>query len=82
MERIDPLVLAGEAAAILEQRGFVACGRREEGVTRVDFWSRDGEAYRYVLRATDSDAREVAAMCRAIAMAESAPESEGGKLYS
>jgi len=46
----DLLVIAGLASEILEGHGFVACGRRENGIARVDYWTRDGGvAYRHVL---------------------------------
>ena len=47
MTKIDALELAGDVAAELERYGLVACGRREDGVARVDFWTREGRAFRY-----------------------------------
>ncbi len=73
MVTTDLLVLAGDASEKLERHGLVACGRREDGVARVDFWTRDGKAYRYELtgNATTLTVDEVVATC--LAMAEIAP---------
>lgn len=51
----DLLVIAGAAAEILERQGFIACGRRENGVARVDFWTREGIAFRHTLQASATD---------------------------
>jgi hypothetical protein len=63
----DLLVLAGDAATALESIGFVACGRRIDGVTRVDFWGRDGACFRYALVGDESSVPEVVAACIAMA---------------
>ncbi len=64
----DLLVLAGLASEILERHGYVACGRRENGLTRVDFWSRDdGAPHRYELRNDDATVDEIVAACLALA---------------
>jgi hypothetical protein len=34
----DLLKLAGDAAAILEERGIVACGRKKDGQVTLDCW--------------------------------------------
>jgi hypothetical protein len=47
MTKIDALVLAGDVAAELERYGMVACGRREDGVARVDFWTHEGRGFKY-----------------------------------
>lgn len=72
MSKPDLLVLAGDAAEKLEREGFVACGRRENGTTRVDFWTRDGRALRHELVEGLHDTltvEAVVAACRAIAKA-------------
>ncbi len=45
MPNMDALVLAGDVAEMLEGYGVVSCGRREDGVARVDFWTRDGRVF-------------------------------------
>ena len=63
----DLLVIAGLASEVLECHGFVACGRRENGVARVDFWTRDtGMAYRHELTGEPS-VDDVVAACLAVA---------------
>jgi hypothetical protein len=66
----DLLVLAGDASEILERHGFVACGRRENGVARVDFWTRDGKAYRHELKGEELTVDDLVAKCLAIAGVE------------
>ena len=63
---IDPLSLAGDASAILERYGFVACGRRVNGRTSVDFWTRDGIAYQHQLTGDEGTVDEVVAACLAL----------------
>lgn len=63
----DLLVLAGDAAELLEQHGLVACGRRENGATRVDFWTRTGKTYRYDLTDEDETVEAVVVACLAMA---------------
>jgi hypothetical protein len=64
----DLLVIAGLASEILERHGFVACGRRENGVARVDFWTRGGGmAYRHELTGDDLTVDEVVAACLSVA---------------
>lgn len=64
----DLLVIAGLASEILERHGFVACGRRENGIARVDFWTRDtGMAYRHQLTGTALTVDDVVAACLAVA---------------
>jgi len=67
----DLLVLAGLVAEDLERHGLVACGRREDGVTRVDFWSREGRTYRHVLEhdetGAEAEVEDVVAVCLAMA---------------
>lgn len=67
MPNPDLLVVAGLAAEVLERHGLVACGRREDGVTHVDFWSRDGKAYRHTVEASASSVDEVVAACLVLA---------------
>jgi hypothetical protein len=63
----DPLVVAGEASEHLERHGLVACGRRENGVTRVDFWTREGKAYRHELKDEAVTVDDVVATCLRLA---------------
>ena len=63
----DALIIAGLASEILERHGFVACGRRENGVARVDFWRRDGVGYRQELSGDDLTVDDVVAACLALA---------------
>jgi hypothetical protein len=35
---VDRLVVASEAAFLLEKMGFVACGRKKDGIVTVDVW--------------------------------------------
>ena len=65
MSKPDLLVVAGDAAEKLEQHGVVACGRRIDGVTRVDFWTHTGEVHSYVLDETDTSVDDVVASCLA-----------------
>jgi hypothetical protein len=67
MSKPDLLVVAGDAAERLEHHGLVACGRRENGVTRVDFWARDGKAYRHELKEAEATVDEVVITCLRIA---------------
>ncbi len=69
----DLLLLAGLASETLERHGLVACGRREDGVARVDFWTRDGLAYRHVLKDTEATVEEVVAACLAKAHISASP---------
>lgn len=63
----DLLGIAGDASEKLEKHGLVACGRRQDGVTRVDFWTHQGKAYRHELTDADLTVDEVVATCLAIA---------------
>jgi hypothetical protein len=63
----DLLVIAGNASEVLERHGFVACGRRENGVARVDFWTHDGRSYRHELSGDTLTVDEVVAACFSIA---------------
>ena len=69
----DLLVLAGIASETLERHGFVACGRRENGVARVDFWRRDGVGYRLELTGGEVTVAEVVSACLALAGHAEAP---------
>lgn len=66
MTKIDSLVLAGDVAAELERYGMVACGRREDGVARVDFWTREGRAFRHLV-AGDEEMAVLVAHCLDVA---------------
>lgn len=63
----DLLLLAANASEILERHGLVACGRRQDGVTRVDFWTRDGGSYHHELKHDDLTVDEIVAACLEIA---------------
>ncbi len=63
----DLLIIAGLASEVLERHGFIACGRREDGVARVDFWRRDGQGYRHELVGDDVTVEDVVATCLSIA---------------
>lgn len=63
----DLLDIAADAAERLEGLGLVACGRRVNGVTRVDFWTRPGAAHTYVLADADASVDSVVAACLATA---------------
>jgi hypothetical protein len=78
--QIDPLSLAGDASAALERHGFVACGRRVNGETRIDFWTRDGAAYRLELKGDERSVDEVVATCRALAAASARPSGRSSDL--
>ncbi len=67
MSNRDLLIVAGEASERLERHGLVACGRRENGVTRVDFWARDGKAYRHELKDEGVTVEAVVVTCLALA---------------
>ena len=67
MPNRDLLIVAGDASERLERHGLVACGRRENGVTRVDFWARDGKAYRHELKDEAVTVEDVVVTCLAIA---------------
>ncbi len=78
MPSIDPLILAGDAAAALETHGFVACGRRVDGVTRVDFWGRRGASFQYALEGDEQSVTEVVAACLALAGEGGTPSRKPG----
>jgi hypothetical protein len=63
----DLLALAGKASEVLEGHGFVACGRRQDGVTRVDFWTSNGTTYRYEVRDAAVTVDDIVAGCLAMA---------------
>lgn len=67
MPNRDLLIVAGDASERLERHGLVACGRRENGVTRVDFWTRDGKAFRCELDDDAISVDDVVSTCLAMA---------------
>ncbi len=77
MPNRDLLILAGDVSERLEHHGLVACGRRENGVARVDFWTRtDGRAFRYELHDEAVTLEDVVATCLSIAgLQRAAPRS-------
>lgn len=56
------LTLAGDAAALLEQMGFTAVGRRKQGAVWLELW-RAGVAMRYELPDVHVSAQALAAAC-------------------
>ncbi|HQY62893.1 MAG: hypothetical protein IPQ09_27880 [Myxococcales bacterium] len=62
----DALELAADVAEVLEAYGLVACGRRKDGVARVDFWTREGRAHRFPVSG-DEDVGSVVAACLELA---------------
>jgi len=72
MTNRDLLVVAGQASEVLERHGLVACGRRQNGVARVDFWAHDGRAWQ--LEVNDAQSTEdVVAACLALAGIDPGP---------
>lgn len=63
----DLLDLAADTAERLECHGLVACGRRVNGVARVDFWTHAGHAYSLVLEDGAASVDDVLAACLATA---------------
>jgi len=71
----DLLVVAAAVAEVLEHHGLVAMGRKKDGATYVEFWTRSGEAYRYEMGPSSSPPPSVAAIaaeCLALAKVASA----------
>lgn len=61
----DLLDIAADAAERLEREGgLVACGRRANGVTRVDFW-RAGQQHSLVLTEATTNVDEIVFACLA-----------------
>jgi hypothetical protein len=64
----DRLVIASEAAFVLERMGFVACGRKKEGVVTVDVWVQTTggtQLVRYEVDRDDYTPETLAAACAA-----------------
>ena len=64
----DPLIIAGEAAAILEAHGLVSCARRKNGVVTVDSWVPRGDetlSFSHVVEEFERDPRALADACLA-----------------
>lgn len=60
----DLLDIAADAAERLEREGgLVACGRRVNGVTRVDFWTRGGVQHSLVLTEAMTNVDEIVLAC-------------------
>ena len=79
MSERDLLVVAGDAAELLEQHGLVACGRRIDGLARVDFWTRDGQSHTFALRDVDMTVEDVVDAC--LASIGEAPSSRVGIVH-
>ena len=65
---VDRLALASEAAFVLERMGFVACGRKKDGVVSVDVWLQkpNGTAFiRYEVDHDEYTPETLAAACAA-----------------
>lgn len=77
----DALVLAGDVAARLEQYGVVACGRKQDGVTRVDFWSHGGKGYQCRVTGAE-DVETLVAACLQIAGIEAPPQKPAPSSWS
>lgn len=63
---VDRLLVASEAAFVLERMGFVACGRKKNGVVTVDVWWQRprGTAFvSYEVEHDDYTAETLAAAC-------------------
>ena len=77
MTNRDLLILAGDVSERLERHGLVACGRRENGVARVDFWTgSDGRGYRLELKDEAATLEDVVATCLSIAGVQRAPDAQ------
>ena len=56
--------VAADAAERLEREGgLVACGRRVDGITRVDFWTRGGQQHSVVLTDAMTNVDEIVLAC-------------------
>jgi hypothetical protein len=62
MEPGERLKIAGEAACLLEEQGFVAVARLKQGVVFLEFW-KGSKAMRYELPDTPLAAQALAAAC-------------------
>jgi hypothetical protein len=72
----DLLDIAADAAERLEREGgLVACGRRANGVTRVDFWTRNGQPHSLVLTDAMTNVDEIVLACISKAGVAKAPSS-------
>ncbi len=62
----DPFELAGEAACLLEEMGFVAVARKREGLVMLEFWKmigREQRTMRYVISGVFESPEELAQHC-------------------
>lgn len=64
MDHSERLKIAGEAASLLEERGFVAVARLKTGVIFLEFW-KGQKAMRYELPETPLSPHALAAACAA-----------------
>jgi hypothetical protein len=70
------LDIAADAAERLEREGgLVACGRRTNGITRVDFWTRGGQQHSLVLTDAMTNVDEIVLACMSKAGVAKAPTS-------
>jgi hypothetical protein len=68
MRDVDRLLVASEAAFVLEKMGFVACGRKKDGVVSVDVWWQQPKGTSFIRYEVDRDdytAETLAAACAA-----------------
>ncbi len=64
----DPFELAGQAACLLEEMGFVAVARKREGLVMLEFWRMIGNeqrTMRYVISGRFDSAEDLARHCAA-----------------
>jgi hypothetical protein len=79
MTKTDALVLAGDAAEMLERYGLVACGRRKDGETHLDLWTRDGRSYQLAVSGEER-LDELVARCLEIAKVQIVAQAPEGLL--
>jgi hypothetical protein len=63
---LDPFELAGEAACLLEEMGFVAVARKRDGAITLEIWRAMGNerrVMRYTLAAEFESPKELADHC-------------------
>jgi len=73
---VDRLVVASEAAFLLEKMGWVACGRKKDGVVTVDVWvPQNGgtKLVRYEVDRDDYTPQTLAAACAVLIRGPNAP---------
>lgn len=71
---MDALTLAGDVAAQLEEYGVTACGRTQDGETRIDFWTHNGKGHRCAVQGSE-DAVVLLYTCLQIAGISATPRT-------